>query len=203
MLKLGSVTKDKVLFLVLVFVFNLDLFKFSAAILEKGLLGDIRTVCLKTRLLNHSCHKHILFRMYWCQYLSYWYWSYKIFDSHASDEYGWRHPSLRHMCTIRSTIHSEHSKVFPDYYKQSLGDKYELIGEQISAYELQWPVWEKKTTALLHVSNAMLWGFMQCVTQWQSLFSKFSAPNIAFLAFWLAKKLRLWANIRSFTSYGK
>ena len=33
--------------------------------------------------------------------------------------------------------------------------------------------------------------------------SKFSAPNIAFLAFWLAKKLRLWANIRSFTSYGK
>ena len=24
--------------------------------------------------------------------------------------------------------------------------------------------------------------------------SKFSAPTIAFLAFWLAKKLRLWAN---------
>ena len=38
MLKLGSVTKDTVLFLVLVFVFNLDLFKFSTAILEKGLL---------------------------------------------------------------------------------------------------------------------------------------------------------------------
>ena len=38
MLKLGRVTKVKVLFLVLVFVFNLDLFKFSAAILEKGLL---------------------------------------------------------------------------------------------------------------------------------------------------------------------
>ena len=34
-------------------------------------------------------------------------------------------------------------------------------------------------------------------------FSKFSAPTIAFLAFWLAKKLRLWANSRSFTSYGK
>ena len=39
MLKLGRVTKVKVLFLVLVFVFNFDLFKFSAAILEKGLLA--------------------------------------------------------------------------------------------------------------------------------------------------------------------
>ena len=39
MLKLGRVTKVKVLFLVLVFVFNFDLFKFSAAILEKGLFG--------------------------------------------------------------------------------------------------------------------------------------------------------------------
>ena len=38
MLKLGRVTKVKVLFLVLVFVFNFELFKFSAAILEKGLL---------------------------------------------------------------------------------------------------------------------------------------------------------------------
>ena len=38
MLKLGRVTKVKVLFLVLVFVFNFDLFKFSVAILEKGLL---------------------------------------------------------------------------------------------------------------------------------------------------------------------
>ena len=34
-------------------------------------------------------------------------------------------------------------------------------------------------------------------------FSKFSAPTIAFLAFLLAKKLRIWANSRSFTSYGK
>ena len=38
MLKLGGVTKIKVLFLVLVSVFNFDVFKFSAAILEKGLL---------------------------------------------------------------------------------------------------------------------------------------------------------------------
>ena len=38
MLKLGRVTKVKVLFLVLVLVFNFDLFKFLAAILEKGLL---------------------------------------------------------------------------------------------------------------------------------------------------------------------
>ena len=39
MLKLGRVTKVKVPFLVLVFVFNFDLFKFSAAILEKGLFS--------------------------------------------------------------------------------------------------------------------------------------------------------------------
>ena len=38
MLKLGRVNKVKVLFLVLAFVFNFDLYKFSAAILEKGLL---------------------------------------------------------------------------------------------------------------------------------------------------------------------
>ena len=38
MLKLGRITKDKVLSLVLVYVFNFDLFEFSAAILEKGLL---------------------------------------------------------------------------------------------------------------------------------------------------------------------
>ena len=42
MLKLGRVTKVKVLFLVLVFVFNFDLLKFSAAILEKGLFEHIR-----------------------------------------------------------------------------------------------------------------------------------------------------------------
>ena len=36
-LKLCRVTKVKVLFLVLVYVFNFDLFEFSAAILEKGL----------------------------------------------------------------------------------------------------------------------------------------------------------------------
>ena len=41
MLKLGRVTKVRVLFLVLVFVFNFDLFKFLAAILEKGLLISI------------------------------------------------------------------------------------------------------------------------------------------------------------------
>ena len=40
MLKLGRITKVKVLFLVLVFVFNFDLFKFSAAILEKGLFNQ-------------------------------------------------------------------------------------------------------------------------------------------------------------------
>ena len=38
MLKLCRVTKVKVLFLVLVYVFNFNLFECSAAILEKGLL---------------------------------------------------------------------------------------------------------------------------------------------------------------------
>ena len=38
-LKLCRVTKVKVIFLVLVYVFNFDLFEFSAAILEKGLLA--------------------------------------------------------------------------------------------------------------------------------------------------------------------
>ena len=38
MLKLCRVTKVKVLFLVLVYVINFNLFEFSAAILEKGLL---------------------------------------------------------------------------------------------------------------------------------------------------------------------
>ena len=42
MLKLGRVTKVKALFVVPVFVFNFDLFKFSAAILEKGLLQNRR-----------------------------------------------------------------------------------------------------------------------------------------------------------------
>ena len=37
MLKLSRVTKVKVFFLVLVYVFDFDLFEFSVAILEKGL----------------------------------------------------------------------------------------------------------------------------------------------------------------------
>ena len=40
MLKLCRVTKVKVLFLMLVYVFNFNLFEFSAAILEKALLTD-------------------------------------------------------------------------------------------------------------------------------------------------------------------
>ena len=39
MLKLCTVTKVKMLFLVLVYVFHFNLFEFSAAILEKGLLA--------------------------------------------------------------------------------------------------------------------------------------------------------------------
>ena len=40
MLKLCRVTKVKVFFLVLVYVFNFGLFEFSATILEKGLLSN-------------------------------------------------------------------------------------------------------------------------------------------------------------------
>ena len=39
MLKLGRVTKVKVFLLVLVYVFNVALFEFSAAILEKSLFA--------------------------------------------------------------------------------------------------------------------------------------------------------------------
>ena len=56
MLKLCRVTEVKVIFLVLVYVFNFNLFEFSAAILEKGLLigpfmSKRREVCVyKTSL---------------------------------------------------------------------------------------------------------------------------------------------------------
>ena len=66
MLKLGRVTKVKVLFLVLVFVFNFDLFKFSAAILEKGLLrlGIIITLVgqLRCTLCSEKISHMVKFR---------------------------------------------------------------------------------------------------------------------------------------------
>ena len=54
MLKLGRVTKVKVLFLVLVFVFNFDLVKFSAAILEKGLFVQRHKYPSFTRVVSVS-----------------------------------------------------------------------------------------------------------------------------------------------------
>ena len=44
MLKLCRVTKVKVFFLVLVYVFNFDLFEFSAGILSKGLLQYFKRI---------------------------------------------------------------------------------------------------------------------------------------------------------------
>ena len=41
MLKLGRVTKVTVFLLVLVYVFNIALFEFSAGIMEKSLLGSL------------------------------------------------------------------------------------------------------------------------------------------------------------------
>ena len=49
MLKLCRVTKVKVLFLVLVYVFNFNLLEFSAAILEKGLLIHFRSSNIEIR----------------------------------------------------------------------------------------------------------------------------------------------------------
>ena len=47
MLKLRRVTKVKVFFLVLVYDFNIDVFEFSVAILEKGLLHKFPLKTLK------------------------------------------------------------------------------------------------------------------------------------------------------------
>ena len=54
MLKLCRVTKEKVLFLVLVNVFNFNLFEFSAAILEKGLLLNFHTNESQIHTLNNN-----------------------------------------------------------------------------------------------------------------------------------------------------
>ena len=51
MLKLNRVTKVKVLFIVLVYVFNFNLVEFSATILGKGLLSLWKTV--ETGLKSH------------------------------------------------------------------------------------------------------------------------------------------------------
>ena len=55
MLKLCRVTKLKVFFLLLVYVFNFDLFKFSSAILENGLLGDSIVHWLPHWTLDWAC----------------------------------------------------------------------------------------------------------------------------------------------------
>ena len=59
MLKLGRVTKVKVFFLVLVFIFNIDLFKFSATILEKGLF------CQCVKLTQNRWSPFKLVRVFW------------------------------------------------------------------------------------------------------------------------------------------
>ena len=53
MLKLCRVTKVKVFFLLLVYVFNCDLYEFSAAILEKGLFYR--------QVENHYTRRHVCF----------------------------------------------------------------------------------------------------------------------------------------------
>ena len=53
MLKLGRVTKVKVFYLVLVKVFNIHLFEFSAAILKKGLLSLTADVSVNFPSVKH------------------------------------------------------------------------------------------------------------------------------------------------------
>ena len=59
MLKLGRVTKVKVFFPVLVHVFDIDLFEFSAAILEKGLLGACRTIISQKNFASEGIMRDI------------------------------------------------------------------------------------------------------------------------------------------------
>ena len=59
MLKLGRVTIFKMLFLVLVFVSNFDLFEFLAVILEKGLFLLITEIQLKK--FNYKIANEFLF----------------------------------------------------------------------------------------------------------------------------------------------
>ena len=74
MLKLGRVTKVKVLFLVLVYVLNIDLFEFSAAILEKGLFTlstqsikpnyrDVYNLSATMLLVNFEDFQHCAFSL--------------------------------------------------------------------------------------------------------------------------------------------
>ena len=63
MLKLGRVTKVKVLFLVLVFVSDFDLFKFSAAILEKGLFPT-EEVPEDFSWSHFFCHSKLLHKLF-------------------------------------------------------------------------------------------------------------------------------------------
>ena len=58
MLKLCRFTKVKVFFLVLVSVFNFDLFEFSAAILEKGLLCTGAMLGTKNRIGHVGAKKY-------------------------------------------------------------------------------------------------------------------------------------------------
>ena len=58
MLKLGRVTKFKMLLVVLVFVFNFDLFKFSAAILEKGLFPESEYSSIPINVHDKIINRH-------------------------------------------------------------------------------------------------------------------------------------------------
>ena len=79
MLKLSRVTKVKVLFLVLVFVFNFELFKFSAAILEKGLLNNtelfLKLFHIQSKEIgNNKCYKETTELEKWQSEISPEYW---------------------------------------------------------------------------------------------------------------------------------
>ena len=63
MLKLCRVTKVKIFLLVLGYVYKFDLFEFSAAILEKGLLLQVKKnlVCVnRGRIIGHGVKQNLL-----------------------------------------------------------------------------------------------------------------------------------------------
>ena len=86
--------------------------------------------------------------------------------------------------------HHYHTHLTQDRQKSTANDKKKVILK--AEYGQNWRSAKKDMDTVAQHPRATLFTF-----------SKFSAPTIAFLAFWLAKKLRLWANIPSFTSYGK
>ena len=82
------------------------------------------------------------------------------------------------------------------------GWKLEKMTSYYQKYRKDWN-YNKNKCGKLHEYRGKFFLFFFVRIAVLYVISKFSAQTIAFLAFWLAKNLRLWANSPSFTSYGK